>query len=166
MVPLPEGGEEGGGCRFYSFYSIYSTYSAYSFYSFYSCFQRFFPDGHWFADAITVDVHTDEGPVVFPSCWLQVYHAATGMRLLKMEKPPSAVGSLNESALMRAVDIGAALFQYHTFLVWTIDVTRAQNRLPTSADAALGNDEIVVAVTFHHLRALCHGASVDRHAIV
>ena len=127
---------------------------------------RLCPYADGFADAVAVDVDAHQRPVVAPPCGLQVDDASEHGGVLEVEEPPVAVRRVDEGTLMGSVDRCGALFEHHTLLVGSVDVFRPQDGLPASADAALWDDQIVVAVALEPFRAFCHGSGIYRHAVV
>ena len=107
-----------------------------------------------------------DGPVVLPAGGLQVYDAAEDGGLLKMIEPPAAVGAFNKCALVGAIDGGGARVEDDAALVGSVDVSGAKYGLPAGADASFGYNEIVVAVAFQELGALCNGSGVYGDAVV
>ena len=95
-----------------------------------------------------------------------MHHTAGGVRLLEVQEPPGAVGRVDECPLVGAVDVGAALLQHHALLVGAIDVVRTEHRLPALADTALGDDEVIPAITLQEFCAFGYRSSIDRDAIV
>lgn len=85
--------------------------------------ERFSPFGDGFANTVAVEVDTHQWPVVLPSGRLQMDHAPQDRCFLEVIEPPAAVGRIDQSSLMRAVDLGVTLFKHNLPFVWTVDVT-------------------------------------------
>ena len=93
-------------------------------------------------------------------------HTPQDGRLLEMIEPPDAVRRIDQSALMRAVDVGRALLKHYLAFVGTIDVLRAEHRLPTCSYAAFRDNEVVPAVALHEFGAFGYRTLINRRALV
>ena len=93
-------------------------------------------------------------------------NAAKDGCLLEMIEPPLTIGRIDQCALMRSVHVGATLLEDDASLVRSIDVLSAKNGLPSSANAAFRNNQIVVAIALQELCALSYRSSIDGHAII
>ena len=86
--------------------------------------------------------------------------------LLEMVEPPTAIWGIDQGALMRAVNLGRALFEHYFTLVGAVDILGSQHCLPTCANTALGDDEIVIAIALHELCALSDRPLIDGGTLV
>ena len=127
---------------------------------------RFLPYVNRFTDAVAVDIHPHHRPILLPAYRLEVYHPSHGSVGLEMIEPILSLGRIHKSALMGTVDGGGSALQYHPLLVGTINVTRAEHRLPSLCDPSFGDADVIVAVAFEHLGTLCHRSGVDGVAII
>ena len=127
---------------------------------------RLCPDFYRFAYAVHIDVYPNHGPSVFPVCRLQMYYSSQRFRQLEMIEPPFTFGSIYQCTLMRSVDIGRTFFQYHFLLVWTVDVFRTQNCLPSLTYSAFGNTDIVISVPLVKLGTFCHRTGIDHVSVI
>ena len=124
------------------------------------------PAGHRFANAVHVLVNTDDGPSVAPMHGLQMHHTADGVELLEVEEPPLPIRRIHHSPLVRAVDVGHALFEHHFLFVGAIDVARTEHRLPSTLHTTFGDREVVVPVALVNLRPFGHRARINRASFV
>ena len=85
--------------------------------------ERFFPFGDGFANTVAIEVYTHQRPVVLPAGGLQMDHTPQDGCLLEMIEPPAAVWRIDQSPLMRTVDLGGTLFEHDLPFVGTVDVT-------------------------------------------
>jgi len=82
----------------------------------------FLPAIDGLADAIAVVVDTHQWPVVLPVDGLEVDDAPQDGRFLKVIKPPLAVGCIDQSTLMRPINLSRTLFEDNLPFVRTINV--------------------------------------------
>src|SRR5262245_44258863 len=67
---------------------------------------------------------------------------------------------------MRPVDLGLTAVHHDTIFIWTIDIARTQNRLPSVGDATRGREDAVVTVTlveFWTFDRRLMGATIENH---
>ena len=95
----------------------------------------------------------DVRPAVrLPHHRLQVRHAPVQPTALEVQEPMLPLRRLDPRALMRAVRLAAALFEYDLGLIWAGNAPAAQAHLPPRRDAARGRKDVVPAVALVHLR--------------
>ena len=83
-----------------------------------------------------------------------MHNAAVSVLVLKVQKPPFAVGRVEQRTLVRAVDGGVALGQHHLVLEGTLETAGAKNGLPPLFNAAGWRRNVVPAVEFVQLGSL------------
>ena len=124
------------------------------------------PHTDGFAYSIAVDVDTHQRPIVLPAGRLKVEHTAIGRGRLEVQEPPLPVGGIDQSPLMRSVDVSGTFLQHNLPLVGSIDIARAEHRLPATADTALRNNQVIPAIALEELGTFSHGTLVNRNTIV
>ena len=78
--------------------------------------------GNGLADAVAVDVHADDAPVVLePGHRLKVADPAPGVAVFEVHKPVVALHVAHPAALVWAVDVSVALVEDRLPLVRAID---------------------------------------------
>ena len=93
-------------------------------------------------------------------------HAAERACALEVVEPPFAFGSVDQRALMRAVDACCSLFEHAAHVVWTVDVFRASYGLPSRAYAPFGYAEIEISVLDEKFCTLGGGTVVHLASVV
>jgi hypothetical protein len=81
--------------------------------------------------SITVSVRTDYGPIVFPRQRLEMNDPTVSTAILKMNEPRLAGFQLDPPTLMRTVDVRSPLVHHDSIFIRTVNILRAQHRLPT-----------------------------------
>ena len=75
-------------------------------------------------------VFANHWPAVFPDDRLHVGDAAINPCVLKMDEPFLAGRSVNQAALVRTVNIGAALVHHNFFFIRAEQIFRTEHGLP------------------------------------
>ena len=89
----------------------------------------------------------DVRPAVrLPRHRLQVRHTPVQPTTLEVQEPMLPLRRLDPRALMRAVRLAAALFEYDLGLIWAENTPAAQAHLPPRRDAARGRKDVVPSV--------------------
>ena len=81
-------------------------------------------------------------------------------QVLKMEKPVLAVGELDPTALVRAVDVGRPLLEHEFGFVGAKRLFRAKRQLPSGFDATGRSEDVIPAVATIPLGAFKRGVDV------
>ena len=123
-------------------------------------------DFHGFADAVLVVVRTHFRESVLPDDGLEVYHASLRLGGLEVVEPPFPLGRVDQGTLMRAVHFGRTHFQYALLFVRAVDVFGAHHGLPSCADTAFRDADIVISVFFEQFRAFCHRTLVHFPSLI
>ena len=113
-----------------------------------------------FARAVAVLVATDDGPPVVPGDGLEMNDVAVRVEFQEVDEPVLAAPEAHQGTLVRPVDARVSLGENHPVVVGTVDVVRAQDRLPPVANAAGRREDVVRSVPFVQLR------SFDRRVVV